>query len=447
MGKWLSYIILQWFLMSFIFNPSHLHSTPSLSLEQNERSSPAIIIIRGPPASGKTAVSLVLKDKLSPSARISIDVLRYLVTPRNFSHQLLKAIKLNAARLAVAYAEQGISSIIESVFASQEIVEEMCTIVRSYGFSPKVFTLVADEETIVRQNLDRELYYQTDQERVRYLYQNYVWDIGQKIRIEGKEIEEVAADICMNLERSSQLENVESQKEGDRYLIFLRHGEAPNDPNIFISDEEKDLSLLGKTQADNIAPILTLLNPDVIYASPFLRAATTAKLACKGLSKEILWKEGLKERSFPVLYGKTREEIAASYGPEIVSTLERGSDSVEIKGCESLLDAQKRVLDEVASILNHPGQRILIVSHGGPHSWLCCYYLGLDLSHTRKFTLDEGRLSVFQFDSNGVFKRIVSLNSINLPPLGPMRTIPQNNAISLQNLSCGEVLIKKFIPE
>lgn len=374
---------------------------------------PFIIILRGPPASGKTSVSLVLRDQLTPAARLSIDVLRYLVTPRNLSTELLRAIKINAANVAVSFAQQGISSIIESTFVSKEIIDEMCAMICSHGFSPNVFTLIIDEETTLSQNLQRELYYQMDQARIKELYQNYNWNIGKKIYVKSKEIEEVAADIRMHLETK---EIAIQHTDGDRFILFLRHGQAPNHEHVFLSDDEKALSSLGEYQAISIAPTITLFKPDAIFCSPYLRTVTTSKLACKTLSQQINLRPGLIERSFPMLYGKTREEIASLTSPEIADQLGRCSDLVELPGCETLFEAQQRVVQEIRAILDQGSKRILVVSHGGPHSWLCCHYLGLDLSYARCFSLNEAHVSLFQFDRFGTFKRIVCINALALPP-------------------------------
>ncbi len=395
-----------------------LLSTEGTASPINEKIPPFILILRGPPASGKTSVSLILRHKLSPAVRLSIDVLRYLVTPRDFSIQLLRAIKINAARTAASFAEQGISSIIESAFVSKEIIDEMCSIIHSYGFTPIIFTLVADKETVLNQNLQRELYYQTDQIRLHQLYQNYDWDIGQKVYVKNKEIEEVAADICMHLEVILQTTKpIKPNEEGDRFVLFLRHGQALNHPNIFLSDQEKKLSSLGEYQAISIASTINLFNPDIIFCSPSLRAVMTAQLACKSLNKEIHLRQNLTERSFPMLYGKTRREISLEFSPEIADQLDSCSDRINIFGSETLLDAQQRVLQEMQYILTHKDKKILIVSHGGPHSWLCCYYLGLDISCNRNFFLSEGHISLFQFDCNAVFKRIVCINAMKFPSL------------------------------
>lgn len=196
-----------WLIFGFLM------TQPLLASNLNEEiHSPSIIILRGPPGVGKTAVSLVLREKLSPAARISVDVLRYMVSPRTFSPKLLRAIKLNAGRIATAFAVEGVSSVIESTFADENVVKELCAIIESYACTPFVFTLVADQETVLHQNLQRELYYQTDPKRVQHLYENYNWDVGQKIYTKDKEIEEVAADIFMHLEVLKKNESLHAVK-------------------------------------------------------------------------------------------------------------------------------------------------------------------------------------------------------------------------------------------
>lgn len=161
---------------------------------------PTIVILRGPPASGKTSVSLVLREKLQPVARINIDSMRYMVTPRNFSPKFLRAIKLNSARLAVGYAQEGISSVIDSAFTDPQIVSKMCQIIENAGFEPMVFTLVPDVNILLDRNLNQELFERADPERLKQIISTYNWDVGTKITVKDREIEEVAADIYMHIE-------------------------------------------------------------------------------------------------------------------------------------------------------------------------------------------------------------------------------------------------------
>jgi broad specificity phosphatase PhoE len=202
-----------------------------------------------------------------------------------------------------------------------------------------------------------------------------------------------------------------------RYILFLRHGEALGNPFIFLSDYEKSLSTKGEQQAEEICELVRKFNPDSIFCSPFLRAQKTAEIACKKLQKitPIQMDQDLVERTFPMLYGKSRKEIASIYSQEVVEKLSTCTDQVEIPGSESLEEAQMRIISTLQKILERGATKILIVSHGGPHSWLCCHYRGLDLSHNRSFTLNEGHISLFQFDQEGKFEKILLLNARELP--------------------------------
>lgn len=202
-----------------------------------------------------------------------------------------------------------------------------------------------------------------------------------------------------------------------RYLLFLRHGEAPNDPNIFLSDYKKPLSLQGRKQAEVASSAVETFRPDRIYCSPFLRTRMTAELACKSLKQPINMSEGVVERAFPMLYDMTREEIISTFSQRVLLDLCDQSDHLHLPGSETLEEAQQRVVREIECILKTSAKRILVISHGGPHSWLCCHYANLDLSKIRMFTLNEGHFSLFQYNGKGNFEKFVSMNSLHLPIL------------------------------
>ena len=94
-------------------------------MEKYSIATPIVIILRGAPGVGKTSTTLLLREKLAPAARISVDTLRYFVSPKKLTAEQLRVAKLNSAKLAVGYAESGISSIIESVFENEQIINEM----------------------------------------------------------------------------------------------------------------------------------------------------------------------------------------------------------------------------------------------------------------------------------------------------------------------------------
>ncbi len=180
-------------------------------------------------------------------------------------------------------------------------------------------------------------------------------------------------------------------------ILFLRHGNAPNDPSVYLSDYEKSLSTLGISQAKNVAPSIKKFTPEVIYCSPFLRTKMTAEHACAYINPQLILRDDLTERTFPQLYGKTKDDIRNEYSEEILNALQNRNENVEIPGGETVQAAAKRVVQGINSLLSSEHERILIISHGGPHAWLCCHLLGLPHNNLRSFRLDEAHISQFDF--------------------------------------------------
>ncbi|MDF5733037.1 MAG: AAA family ATPase [Rhizonema sp. PD38] len=161
-----------------------------------------VIIIRGCPGFGKTTTSILLREKLKPAARLSIDTIRYFVVPREFKPEQFLVAQINAARMAVGYAEVGIASIIEDVFDDVQVLEEMRGIVESAGISVYIFTLYVSLECAFTRNFQRDIYYHQRPERIRELYESYDWSIGKLIHSENKIVEEVVEDILNHVENS-----------------------------------------------------------------------------------------------------------------------------------------------------------------------------------------------------------------------------------------------------
>ena len=75
---------------------------------------------------------------------------------------------------------------------------------------------------------------------------------------------------------------MQSMRDDDQLLVFLRHGIA-EDGRAGQSDGERELSAHGHEQMEQIARGLARLFPavDAIYASPLVRAAQTADWVAK----------------------------------------------------------------------------------------------------------------------------------------------------------------------
>lgn len=193
-------------------------------------------------------------------------------------------------------------------------------------------------------------------------------------------------------------------------ILFLRHGNVVRSKEKYEDDFKLHLSDLGIQQARNIKKQIARFNPDVVYSSTIPRAIQTAEIVTKDISNNILPTAELRERIFPSLFNKSFDSIIKEKSEKFVAQLKQGSENIEIPNEETLENAQYRIVTFIEKCLSTYHSKILIVSHGGPHSWYCCHLLGINLNKLRLFKLSEASFSHFVYHNKDLF-RIHSLNS------------------------------------
>jgi probable phosphoglycerate mutase len=158
-------------------------------------------------------------------------------------------------------------------------------------------------------------------------------------------------------------------------LILIRHGESlGNRDRIFgINPGELPLTDLGYQQARQVAQtIATLYRPELVVASPFVRARETARMIAESLNLPLEIEPNLYERDVGVYQGQSYDALrgAPGYDP-------RSPWQWKPEGGESYLDVQARVgpiLDRLAN--THPSRDVVIVSHGGVMQTLWAHVTG-----------------------------------------------------------------------
>ncbi|BCJ85936.1 histidine phosphatase family protein [Effusibacillus dendaii] len=145
-------------------------------------------------------------------------------------------------------------------------------------------------------------------------------------------------------------------------ICLVRHGEtAWNREARMQGSQDTPLSEVGIRQARIAAAQLAKESWDVIYSSDLSRAKHTAEEANEHLQIPHYVEKGLRERSYGILEGMIRSDIEQMY-PGVFS----GETNHEIAGLESFESLSQRVKDTIETIARrHPGQRILIFTHGG----------------------------------------------------------------------------------
>ena len=135
----------------------------------------------------------------------------------------------------------------------------------------------------------------------------------------------------------------------------MRHGETDWNRELRLQgNSDTMLNATGRAQALELARELAEVPLDAVYSSDLGRARETAEIVVAGRRLDVRLDPGLRERSFGSWEGLTRSEIA-----------ERFPDLEHHDG-ETDDEVRTRVLAAVDRIVAaHPGEDVLVVSHGG----------------------------------------------------------------------------------
>ena len=149
-------------------------------------------------------------------------------------------------------------------------------------------------------------------------------------------------------------------------LLLARHGETDWNRELRIQgSSDIELNELGRQQARYLAQELTDVDLEAVYASHLSRARATAEAVAAAHGLQVNIDPRLRERSFGSWEGLTREDIAVF--PE--GSRHDGESDDEVR--ERMLAA----VEEIAA--KHPGEQVLVVSHGGALNTLWHHALGV----------------------------------------------------------------------
>ena len=158
-----------------------------------------------------------------------------------------------------------------------------------------------------------------------------------------------------------------SDTQGDVTRVFaVRHGEtAWNVENRIQGQLDIALNELGRWQAQRLAAALAGEAIDAIYTSDLRRTVDTAAPTARGGRIAAAADAGLRERSFGVFEGLTFTEIEQRW-PEQSARWRRREPEFGAEGGETLSAFYARsVATTTRLVAAHPGQTIMIVTHGG----------------------------------------------------------------------------------
>jgi probable phosphoglycerate mutase len=149
-------------------------------------------------------------------------------------------------------------------------------------------------------------------------------------------------------------------------LIVVRHGETAWNVDTRIQGHlDIPLNATGLWQARQLGDALAGEAISAIYTSDLLRARRTAQAVADATGAALVDEPGLRERAFGSFQGRTFAEVEAEQPEQARRWRQRDPDYAP-DGGESLRVLRERVVDTTHRLAaRHPGELVLLVTHGG----------------------------------------------------------------------------------
>ncbi|CAN5214215.1 alpha-ribazole phosphatase [soil metagenome] len=195
-------------------------------------------------------------------------------------------------------------------------------------------------------------------------------------------------------------------------LLIVRHGVTEwNREGLAQGMADIDLDEEGRRQAHAVASSLASFDIDAVFSSDLSRAVHTAEPIAQRHGLEVVQDPDFREVDQGEWTGLTTHEIRRRW-PDLWGPARHYSAR---PGGESPQQVRRRMLRGVAGVVRgHPGQTVVIVSHGAAIRWLSAEALGYEdrraarirgLSNAGVVTMD-GRLE----DGRLVLENLVRLD-------------------------------------
>jgi 2,3-bisphosphoglycerate-dependent phosphoglycerate mutase len=189
-------------------------------------------------------------------------------------------------------------------------------------------------------------------------------------------------------------------------VLLARHGETDwNRESRFQGHADPPLNELGREQAAELAAMLAGEDLAAVYSSPLQRAFETARVVAEPHGLAAAPVEGLKEVDVGSWEALTRDDVEHRFPEQFRRWLdyERGWDDGE--SYEEMGMRVVAALEELAA--RHDGERILVVTHGGPIRAALARAEGITHSEARRRGPVVGNCFVARFAvSDGGFQRL-----------------------------------------
>jgi probable phosphoglycerate mutase len=190
-----------------------------------------------------------------------------------------------------------------------------------------------------------------------------------------------------------------AQMSNETRLIIVRHGETQaNLDGRWQGHGDSPLTKTGIAQAEAVAQRLKQSSFSQLYSSDLGRALQTAQIIADRTGHEIVLDKDLRERHLGIFQGLTRAEMAATYPQEWHLYRTAGPDYVIPEGESARQRFERSTLRLQEIACHHPGETVVIVTHGGVLNGLLRHVLDIPLESPRRFKVWNASLNVFLFN-------------------------------------------------
>ena len=185
-------------------------------------------------------------------------------------------------------------------------------------------------------------------------------------------------------------------------ILLLRHGEtAWNVERRIQGHLDAPLNQHGRWQARRLGLALQAEDLGAVYSSDLARASDTAEAVAQACGLPVQTDPALRERGFGRFEGLTYDEIERGW-PEDSLRWRQREPGFCVGGGESLTAFSVRCVAAVTRCaVDHPGQAIAVVAHGGVLDCLYRAAAGLELQASRTWALGNASINRLLFHGEG----------------------------------------------
>ncbi len=197
-------------------------------------------------------------------------------------------------------------------------------------------------------------------------------------------------------------------EEGTR-VILVRHGRtAWNDEGRLMGRADIPLDTVGLGQAEGLVDRVRALAPAAIIASPLTRTMATAQPLADALGLVIETDSRWVEVDVGALEGLTWAAVEADF-PDFHARMHRDPGGTSRPFGESDIEVRDRAVAAFADCMaRHPGESVVVVSHGGTIRAVLAWALGVPLGEKWRLIVDNASMSAIEMTRRGLVVRFVN---------------------------------------